>query len=171
LFRQRSEPEWLVCTDASRYGWGYVALNESTGDIRHYGAPWSAHMEHTHGEKLGSSVFAEPHGVVNSIFHLFALSKPTRVKLGTDNTATQASFTRGFNSHSPAINDCIRRLRERFPRLDIDFVYIQGASNPADFASRGGNVDSKDAGQLAQSLRQVMGTAPGAQSTAQFSPA
>ena len=52
---KESTPEWLVMSDASRWGWGYVALQSATGELRHHGAPWSAEMERCHGDRLGAA--------------------------------------------------------------------------------------------------------------------
>ncbi len=150
-------PEWLVMTDASRWGWGYVALNEVSGELRHSGAPWSDFMEHTHGDKLGSSVFAEPFGVLFSLRHLLQRGSTARVRLATDNTATQASFQRGFNARSPAINWCIAEMRRSFPQLAIDFIYVAGSSNLADTFSRGGFIGRAEEAGMAGSLRRLVG--------------
>ena len=161
VVRPRGRPEWLICTDASRWGWGYVAVNEATGELRQYGAPWSQHMERQYGDKhLGSSVFAEPYGVVNSLCHLLRPGEATRVVVGTDSTVARAAFARGYNSHSVHINRCIRRLQEAFGDLTIEFVHIPGISNPADGLSRGALPAAADDRVLAAGVRQAIGATP-----------
>ena len=155
IVKPSSEPEWLVCTDASGWGWGYVATNQKTGELRYHGAPWSAYARRVHGDKLGKSGFAEPMAVVNALCHLIPSNKPTHVLVGTDNTVAQASFTRSFNSHSFDINERLRRLQHKFgPEYRFEFVHIPGVSNPADALSRGGGIASEESGE---SLRRVLG--------------
>jgi hypothetical protein len=153
--------DWLVCTDASKWGWGYVAVHGGTGEVRTHGAAWSKYMENKYGEKLGKSTFAEPHGIVNSLCHLLPVSSsgPLRVLVGTDNTVAQASYQRGFNSHSFDINECIRRLRAYFPtHVSFDFVHIDGATNVADSLSRGLGTTGDETGRgVATCLQRVVG--------------
>jgi hypothetical protein len=151
-------PEWLICTDASRWGWGYLAVNSGTNEVRTFGARWSDHMEKTYGDQLGSSVFAEPKGVVNSVLHLLSVHDPVRrVRIATDNTATRFSFQRGFSSVALHLNQCIMRLKEIFPDLVIDMMYIPGEENPADGPSRGKPLTAVQAHEAAGDLLRVMG--------------
>jgi hypothetical protein len=156
------ECDWYVATDASRYGWGYVALNPTTGELRYHGAPWSRHMEEQYEYKLGSSVFAEPHGITNSLLHLLRPGEAKRVRVGTDNTASLYSFDRGFNTHSPHINDCIRRLEERLAPTVFEWMFVPGKVNDqlADGFSRGlrTTVESSERGEMVERLHQVMGS-------------
>ena len=153
-----SPPEWLVCTDASRWGWGYVAVNSGTNEVRTFGDRWSPHMEATYGDQLGSSVFAEPKGVVNSVIHLFSSRDPVRrIRIATDNTATQFSFKRGFSSCALHLNQSIGRLRNLYPDLVIDTMYIPGEDNPADGPSRGRPLTPGQTQEAADQLLRVMG--------------
>ena len=153
-----TEPEWTVATDASRFGWGYVAFSHSTGEVRTHGAKWDAYMEEKYGDQLGHSTVAEPHGAVNSVLHLFAPRDGVRrIRLATDNSATRWSFGRGFSTHSMAINMAIGRLRALLPSLIVTMTYLPGEINPADGPSRGRPLSPEQAKAAANSLRQVMG--------------
>ncbi len=160
VVKERGSPDWLVCTDASAYGWGYVALNSSTNEIRSFGAPWNHQHVAYYGEKLKKSTVAEPLAIYNAMCHLLKKSAgPTRVRVGTDNTVAAASYTRGFNAHSFDINECLRRLRATFgPEFSFEFCYIPGEENVADPYSRGKPV-SQDDWATTQSLRRLLGTA------------
>ena len=160
VVRPPGPPDWLVCTDASAWGWGYVAVNAGTGEVRQYGAPWSLSVRQLHGDKLRSSVFAEPRGVVNSLCHMLKLEPGVacRVRLGTDSTVARAAFARGFNSHSKHINGCVHRLKTTFPDVSIEFLHIPGVDNPADQLSRGGPACA-DVREAAEGLRRVLGQA------------
>ena len=95
---QELRPEWLVATDASEFGWGYFAVHNTTGAVRTHGAPWTHEFRRIYGNRVGVSTFSEPQGVVNSLCHLLRPTEPQRVRIMTDNTVTQASFQRGYNS-------------------------------------------------------------------------
>jgi hypothetical protein len=152
-------PEWLVCTDASLWGWGYVALNTATFEVRTFGAPWSADMRAAHGGKLGRSTFTEPHGVINSLCHLLPGSTPVRVRVGTDSTVARASYARGFNTHSYDINECLARLQRHFGRgFVFEWLHVPGELNPADPFSRGGVSAGADSRAIAGSLRRLLGS-------------
>ena len=154
-----AEPDWLICTDASRWGWGYVALCAATGDVRSHGERRSAATERDHGAKLGRSTFAEPQAILNTCCHLLTPAAPKRVRIGTDNTVAQAAYTRGFNTHSFDINECLRRLRDLFGAPFVfDFLHVPGVLNIyADRASRGQPLSRADDEQAACSLRRLLG--------------
>jgi len=157
--RAMTDPEWLVCTDASRWGWGYVAVHSFTGEVRSHGARWSSYMEKMHGNQLGSSTFAEPHGVVNSLCHLIAPGAGVqRVRVATDNMATRWAFEKGWSPHAPQFNFCLARFKRIFPEMHIEMSYVKGELNPADRPSRGASYTSEEMGAVADCLRQVMGS-------------
>jgi hypothetical protein len=156
IVKYESKPEWLVVTDASAWGWGYVALNQVTGEVRGHGQQWSNYMHRVYGEKLGRSTFAEPTAIVNSLCHLLPRNSPTQVLVGTDNTVAQAAYTRGFNSHSFDINERLRRLQDTFgPDYLFRFKYIPGAQNDADPWSRGERIAGGEVN--GDSLRRLLG--------------
>ena len=137
----KREPTWLVCTDACRWGWGFVAVNTVTGEVREHGERWDKSFRSLHRDKLHRSTFTEPQAVVFAMCHLL---RPTDQKqhiiLGTDNIVTKCAFTKGWNAASYDINDCVRRLRELFPRDFFSFSvrYVPGRLNVhADAQSRG----------------------------------
>jgi hypothetical protein len=154
---------WVVCTDACRFGWGYVALNIKTGEVRQHGERWrysffAAH--HPTGE-LGRSVFTEPHGLHNSLRHLLQ-PRPGEPKqhviVGTDNIATRAGFARGYNSVSFSMNKCIEQTQKLYKDYyTFEFRYIAGSDNVhADAMSRGTST-SATRGHITDSLRQWAG--------------
>jgi hypothetical protein len=150
----KAAPEWTVCTDASAWGWGYCALNNVTGEVRTHGAPWTWHMRSKHGDKLGQSTFAEPHGITNSLLHLLPGDSGCTVHVGTDNTAARWAFDRQFSSHSLGINEAIARLRRLLPRIQVSYAHVAGATNVADRVSRGGVYGEAELADVATSLRQ-----------------
>jgi hypothetical protein len=139
-------------------GWGYVAVNTATSDVRAYGAPWSAEFREKHGQKLRRSTFTEPQGLVNAACHLLTGANNARVRFGTDSTVTQASCKRGFNTHSLDINDCLLRLRNYFGASFVfEFVHIPGVDNLADCVSRGKSANEVDRKATGEGVRRQLG--------------
>ena len=130
-------PKWTVATDACRYGWGFVAVDEA-GRGYTYGARWYADFVARHGEiKMRRSTFTESHAIICSLCKLLKHEKqPTSVLVLTDSSVAVASYTRAFNSHSYDVNECLSRLRQLMPQHQIRFEHIAGAQNPADWFSR-----------------------------------
>lgn len=154
---RNAAPEWIIATDASGWGWGYVAFNNVTGEVRTHGEQWSRGMVMRFGERLGQSVLSEPQAIVLALCHLLTKGAPTRVRLLTDNTVAQASFRRGFNTHSWEINECLRRVQDLFgPDFHFEFWYVPGPMNPANPFSRG-IVHEVDRDKTTDSLRRLAG--------------
>lgn len=151
-----SDTAWYICTDASRFGWGYVALHKS-GEIRTHGERWSTEQLqdiYARGgfQKMSKSVYSEPLAVYFSLCHLlknnnnmdlhFApeISENLRYKiqLATDNVSTKYTLQRGFASRSYDLNVAVRNIRNAFPqsKFDIDFHYVPGKQNVSDPYSR-----------------------------------
>ena len=138
VVRVAKAPDWIVCTDASSWGWGYVAIDNNTGEVRNFGAPWTRGFRNLYHDKLRLSTFTEPQAVVNALCHMFSPTQKASVRVVTDNTVTQATFQRGFSSRSFHVNECRRRIEQIFgSSLDFDFVYMAGAWNVSDAWSRG----------------------------------
>jgi hypothetical protein len=168
LLKQSSDPKWFLCTDASAHGWGYVALNQETGEIRFFGAKWTRQQlvkifsrNGTH--KIKKSVYSEPLAIYFSLCHFlkdgekvkiefaeeFKNELKMKIRVATDNVSAQQTMNRGFASRSFDINEAIKKLREAFPLSDFEFefCFVPGWCNPADPFSRGkfgNNVNAKD---------------------------
>ena len=94
--RRQAEFTWFICTDASKWGWGYRAFNYKTGEIRSHGQPWSRD-QHGRFNSLGRdrmlhSVYAEPLAIHFSLVHL--LVKDPDVKLKFISAADDPSVPR-----------------------------------------------------------------------------
>jgi hypothetical protein len=138
-------PEWLVATDASEYGWGYFAVHNTSGAVRGHGERWKPFFREMYHDRLGASTFTEPQGVVNAMCHLLDPTKQMRVRVLTDNTATESVFSRGYSARSYHMNECVARLAKIFGNtIDFDFAYLPGELNPADGFSRGVIASGKD---------------------------
>ena len=139
-----AQPDWLVCVDACRTGFGYVALCPRTGKAHHHGQKWPAAFAAKNRHRLHQSVFTEPEGVVMSMCHLLSRTDSVqRIHIWTDSVTTMRGGQKGYNSRSEQVNDALRRLRTLFPEDHYFFSYahIKGSDNTvADAASRGRRV-------------------------------
>ena len=127
-------PRWLVSVDACRYGFGYVALDTTTGTVRHHGQRWPRAFAEANWPKLRRSVFTEPNGVIMSMCHLLEFTDQIQhVRIWTDSVTTMSSGNKGFSARSADINDCALRLRRLFPptHFKFTFCHIAGAENVA----------------------------------------
>jgi hypothetical protein len=154
---------WIIVTDASRYGWGYVAVNVKTGEVRQHGERWSYQffIKHHQTGELRRSVFTEPHGVHNSLRHLLQPRHGMAVEhviVGTDNTATRAGYDRGYNAVSYSMNCCVEKTQALYKDFfTFEYRYIEGILNVhADARSRGTNTSASD-GEIARDLRRWAG--------------
>lgn len=157
-----SDFEWVIATDASLWGWGYMAFNTTTGQTCSYGAPWNADARAQLGSLLGRSTFAEPRAVVNSLCHWRTPARASvkSVFVLSDNSATVSAFNRGFSTASLVLNQQIARLQRTFPELNIKLQHLAGELNPADGPSRGVPLDAAQQRDAAALLLQVVGSSP-----------
>jgi hypothetical protein len=161
-------PDWLVCVDASREGFGYVAVAPRTGETRFFGEPWPDDFRRQHGMRLRQSVFTEPEAAVRSMCHLLSYdpNRVVNVHIWTDSVTTRSSINKGFNARSEHINEAVRRLRAIFPAPSADhsggFVFtcahIPGKDNVvADALSRGKRVTFSDIEGAAAQMHSMFG--------------
>jgi hypothetical protein len=148
-------PDLFVATDASAWGWGFVAFDQVTGGAPHHGEPWAQKFLQKYGpENVHHSVFTEPHAIVNAMCRLLRADRPRTVAIGTDNTAAEATFRRGYNGRSFNLNECVDKLRGLFPTHQFVLAHVPGPLNPADGLSRGRGLPE---GVDTIGLRRVMG--------------
>ncbi len=180
VVKESSAPSWFVCTDASKWGWGYVALNVGTGEIRGHGQQWTREQlcgifSRSGIHKIKKSVYSEPLAVYFSLCHLLKSDEPktmhfakeisenlrTKIHVATDNSSACHTMNRGFASRSFDINAQIQNLRRAFPEseFDIDLSFVPGWMNPADELSRGKGDSNVNAGlgKTVESFQRVWG--------------
>ncbi|MEK7414778.1 MAG: hypothetical protein AAB263_15800 [Planctomycetota bacterium] len=150
---------WLVCTDACRWGWGMVAVNVISGEVKEFGERWNNQFRAMHHDKLHRSSFTEPQALVNAMCYLLRITgEMQHVIIGTDNIVTKCAFNKGWNAVSYDINECVRRLRNMFPSHAFSFAvqYVPGRLNVlADRLSRG-HSSGASAGQISHELRSLL---------------
>ena len=161
---QRRDTEVLLECDASKWGWCCYGLHLPTDDAFTCSEAWTDEMRRRFGDKLGESTLAEPFGVLYSLIRARErFPGATRFAVTNDNTVAVVSHSRGFNSRSWAINECLRQREAAFPtaQYSITMQHTAGATNIADGGSRGfatGEVD----GAAKAVLRSRWGTTDGA---------
>jgi hypothetical protein len=151
-----SPASWFISTDASKWGWGYVAFNAATGEIRSHGQQWNkqqlaAIFAREGAHKMRKSVYSEPLGVILSFRRLLHHRKQDEVSVtipdelrclinvACDNVSTVHLFNKGFATRSYDINKLIEELLSDFPKasFDIRLVHVDGKNNLGDGFSRG----------------------------------
>lgn len=89
---------WFICTDASKWGWGYRAFNYKTGEIRSFGQSWRASQNGRFSflsrDQTSHSVYAEPVGIYMSLVHL--LSNDPSVKYRVINPKNDENCSENF---------------------------------------------------------------------------
>ena len=158
--RPAAAPQLLIECDSSGIGYGYTCLHVASGEVFSWGAPWTDDDRAIHGAKLGKSVYSEPLGIRNCLRHVTHRLPSVRIiAVGTDNTVAEASFNRGFNSHSFHINRCVRLLECELPNAhySLTFKYIPGDENLGDGPSRGGSTCKLDRVEVVDRLRRHLG--------------
>ena len=126
------ECDLTITVDASLLGWGAI-LERNNGTISIEARPWSPadHANHS----LWSSTVAEPLAVIRAA--IAGISSSTRfVRVFSDHLPLVYAGKRGY-ARARVYNDTILRLRELFPWVTFDFVFVAGINNPADPFSRG----------------------------------
>jgi hypothetical protein len=128
----------LIVTDASLWGWASLAFFRS-GAVERHCAPWSVD---DHALKPTSSVCAEPMAIVRAaVMHLKGDVKGRTVQMATDHAgmvfAGQRARNRLYAVRGDAYYNALLRLRELFPGTTFEFLFVAGAENPVDMASRG----------------------------------
>lgn len=168
---RRDDVTWRLCSDACATGWGYVAVNDETGEVRAHGAEWDRNFARAHAAELHRSTFTEPEAVVRACCHLLARTgRHQRVVVACDNAPTVYNFARGYTAGSFAQNSARARLRRLFPAAEFtfEFVHVPGAENVhADHLSRFGaagyidprsnQIASEMAGRIARDVVRATG--------------
>ena len=157
--KPRAGPEILLECDASAWGWGCYGLHLPTGTPFTHGEPWPASVRSKFGGKLSESTLAEPVGVLMAMWRAHeAFPEATRFAITNDNTVAVVSHTKGFNSHSWAINESLLERERLFParQYSVTLRHVAGATNIADDASRG-NATGEVEGDKVEMLRSRWG--------------
>ena len=168
-------PNLLMAVDACATGWGYVALDEVTGEMWKFGATWDNRFVSKYGRLLQRSTFTEPWGIFLAKSHIMSkISGSRHFLVGTDNVASKYTFNRRYNSRSYHLNAVAKRDYDSFPQLQATYIHIAGSKNfIADELSRQGfsnKIVNKDMmGFTRDDLRQLLGVKTLAEATSSTS--
>ena len=149
-------PSLFVATDASRWGWGFVAHDALTGAVSIHGERWNFAFRRAHYAKLAHSSFAEPWAIINAMCRLLKPHEGRTVLIGTDSMTAKAAFSRGYGK-SFDTNRCVEQLKARFPKHTFRLMHIAGVSNPADGPSRGVHAQVGETEATRAGLHRVLG--------------
>jgi hypothetical protein len=124
----------VLVSDASESGWGAIAWNPLSGDLRAEAFEWSA-LDRLHD--VGSSVVAEPLAIKKALLRFVAPTNGLRVLILTDHSGLVAAVRSGFGK-AETYNE-LALVVEHFATIGctVDAAWTPGATNPADHLSRG----------------------------------
>lgn len=143
------ECRYIICVDASGWGWGGICLDTFTGGVLSVQEPWSVES----GLRGGSSVHTEPRGVTCAIRRFIRLDNADGVLVLTDHMPLVSVNAAGL-AHCWQYNRMLDDLR-CYPRTHFFFQHIAGVSNPVDGLSRGETVT--EVSPLARQARALAG--------------
>ena len=148
----------VLFTDASTTGWGGLLFDEKRGTFHTAAGSWGSTQE------ARDINFLEARALALSIDAFYSKLSSRNVQsllIVIDNTALKHTLTSG-SAHSFKLNEEIRKILPRLPKVNVRVSYIASASNPADPLSRGKKVQEQLAsvlgglgGRLVQSSSKV----------------
>lgn len=128
-----SPPDLVIIVDASRWGWGAIAIDELGREMSAKHA-WS--LADQRAFDTGSSVRSEPEGVYRSCCRFIRPGHHKKVFIWSDSSASVGAFNKQ-HSLSYFMNRCIYKLQCAFPGVEFILRHVPGKLNPADRGSRG----------------------------------
>jgi hypothetical protein len=141
----------VICTDASKYGWGFCHLNIATGGVNINQGEWPVEFEYA-----GVSTRAESQAIYKAIHMCIPASEKRTVLLLTDAEVSANCINKRY-AKAWYINWILYCLVSRFPYLEIRAQHIPGETNIADGVSRGESIQSLDTGEVGKWLRRYLG--------------
>jgi len=130
---QKSEPDIIIYTDASVWGWGALSIKDTK--VIPVSVAWS--LEDRQLWALESSVAAEPLAVIRALSYFIPLNKNATVVVYTDHQPLVYASTRGWGKAYTYSVLCTFLRTMRNQGVDVQIKFIEGHLNPADPLSRG----------------------------------
>jgi hypothetical protein len=131
---QREDITDVICTDASKYGWGAIHLHLSTATVRAYGRRWPESFL-----ERDTSTAAETRAVRMALCAAIPASEPRTVLILTDGSVTAHAIGRG-HAKSFNVNRELAGINKSFPLTLLLARHVPGEVNIADGLSRGTEV-------------------------------
>lgn len=128
-----AQPQYILFTDASLWGWGAVLVDVSTSRLIVVGESWKSHT-HRHINEL--EILAVQLAV-ERFHHL--LERASSIRLFVDNTTAQHCIRRTYSS-SWELNSRLSQLLPLLPQstgCSLQISYVPSSLNPSDDPSRG----------------------------------
>jgi hypothetical protein len=127
------EPQLVIITDASNYGWGAIAMDDE-GRESSSGQEWTTADHATNFTT--HSARAEPEAVFRAACRWVRRRLHRLVHVISDSSTAVGALGKG-HSASFHVNGVCARLNETFPGVRFVFSHVAGEKNPADAISRG----------------------------------
>jgi len=160
-------PSVFVLVDACKRGWGYIAVDESTGAFFSHGSVWGPEFAMREQiDDLRHSVFTETHGIIQAKRHLLAQLPPSasrHVAIANDNVTAVSVLRKGYTGKSFRLNSAAAYDRANFSSASFRYLNVPGnvdeLSSIVDDLSRGRDpkLASKDIRAISESLRRLLG--------------
>ena len=123
-----------IFVDASKWGWGAIALDHEEQTVTQIGKRWDAS---TARKGVEHSTTAEPIGVTRAVKSLVKdWARHQKVRVFTDSITAKAAHTRGYAADYN-INATVRERERAMPNTQVELRHVPGSQNPADGISRG----------------------------------
>ena len=130
--RVDNEDVTIFC-EASKWGWGAVALDHAIGSVRFHSAPWPASFT-----SARHSVRAEPRAILEAARRIVPQHSKRRFRFFTDSVTAKAVYKAGYSADFET-NSVVATLRREFQQVHFEFNFIAGKLNTAADAMRSAN--------------------------------
>jgi hypothetical protein len=142
----------VICTDASKEGWGFCHLNIATGGVKVEQGMWPPEYDDAH-----ISTHAESMAIYKAIHMCISPREPRTVLLLTD-AAVSATCINKLHAKAWYVNWILHCLAKNFPHLRIVAQHIPGEMNISDGVSRGDSITTLDTEEVGMWLRRYLGS-------------
>ena len=144
--------DFVLVVDASRWGWGALLLDQRTGVIRTWNAPWKSGWI---GARV--SAWSEPEGAKQAILHFFPSGTTQSIAVLSDSSTAVGAYTKG-RSMKYSVNRAIMEFEAAFKDWNVRWYHVPGELNLADTLSRGGALEDTSMGlrDTAQKVRRLV---------------
>lgn len=142
----------VICTDASKSGWGFCHMDLRCGGVSIRQGNWSAEYDEkrisTHAES----------DAINAAICMAIDPRERRTLLVLTDADVPATCLNKKYAKSWYINQVLHRIATSFPHLTVVAQHIPGETNIVDGVSRGESIATLDTGEVGKWLRRHVGS-------------
>ena len=142
----------VICSDASKEGWGFCHMDLLSGSVNIRKGTWSAEYDDKR-----VSTHAESDAINTAICMSIDPRQERTLLVLTDADAPATCINKQY-AKSWYINQVLHRISTSFQRLTVVAQHIPGETNIADGVSRGESISTLDPGEVGKWLRRFVGS-------------